>query len=117
MKLTFFTLIFLLSAGAAFADPVGEWLVADGKSKVAIAKCGANLCGKVAWSINGDYIGQEVLIDMKPMPEDWTGTILDPRNGTKYLAHIFLQGEQALRVNGCILGGLICGGEVWTRTK
>ena len=36
-------------AGALAAEPTGVWTAAEGKSRVKISKCGANLCGSVVW--------------------------------------------------------------------
>ena len=108
---------FCLSAASALASPVGEWLVKDKTARVVIRPCGANLCGKLSWSSDGKDLGQPVLIDMVPEGTQWTGTVVDVRDGTRYAAHIAMQTEKALRLDGCVLGGAICSGEVWTRYK
>jgi hypothetical protein len=33
-----------------------------------------------------------------------------------YQASVELQTEKALKVRGCVLGGLFCGGETWSRS-
>ncbi len=106
-----------LLTSSAFASPIGEWVVKDRSARVAIHNCGANLCGQLSWTADGKDLGQPVLIEMKPDGARWTGTVIDLRNGRRYLAHISLQTEQALKLDGCVLGGLICGGEVWTRYR
>ena len=112
-----FLLAFLLAlwTSAAFASPAGEWMVKDKTARVAIAACGGNLCGHLDWTVDGKDVGQPVLIDMKPDGGRWTGTVVDVRNGRHYLAHVALTSENALKLDGCVLGGLFCGGEVWTR--
>jgi uncharacterized protein (DUF2147 family) len=119
MNIKFATAILLFSAGMAAADPVGEWIVADGTTKIVIKKCGPNLCGRISWTSDGDRtdLGKAILVDLKPMGGEWTGTIVDPRDGQSYQGHVTLQSETSLQVNGCALGGALCGGEVWTRTK
>ena len=102
---------------SAFASPVGEWLVADRSARVAIAPCGSDLCGSISWSADGGDLGRAILIHMRPDGRQWTGTVVDVRNGQKYLAHIHLVSEQSLRLDGCAFGGMICSGEVWTRTR
>ena len=87
----------------------------DKSARIAIRACGPDLCGNVSWSLDGGGIGDAVLIDMKPDGERWTGTVVDTRNGRHYLAHIALKSDDALRLDGCVLGGLICSGETWTR--
>ena len=94
---------------------MGQWVVRDKSARVLIQSCGLNLCGNLSWTTDGAEIGRQILIDMKPDGARWTGTVIDIRNGRKYLAHIALQSDRALRLDGCVLGGLICDGETWTR--
>jgi uncharacterized protein (DUF2147 family) len=109
--------IFLAVGGPASASPVGEWRIADGSANVAIHPCGGDLCGSVSWSKDGQMIGKPVLINMKPNGDRWEGLIVDARNGRRYTARISLRGEATLKVQGCVLGGLICGGQLWSRVK
>jgi uncharacterized protein (DUF2147 family) len=54
---------------------------------------------------------------MKPNGANlWTGTIVDVRDGTQYAGKISMEGE-SLRVEGCVMGGAICGGQTWTRVR
>ena len=103
------------SVSIAGASPLGQWVVRDKSARVLIQTCGPNLCGNLSWTADGNDVGQQILIAMKPDGARWTGTVVDIRNGRKYLAHIALQSDQALRLDGCVLGGLFCDGEVWTR--
>jgi uncharacterized protein (DUF2147 family) len=103
-----FTCLAFGTVGAA-AGPVGVWRVADGSAQVHVMPCHGALCGSVA--------GKRVLIRMKPNGDNlWTGTIVDVRDGTQYAGNISMQGE-SLRVEGCVLGGTICGGQTWTRVR
>ncbi len=105
----------LVAASQASVSPLGQWVVRDKSARVLIHDCGPNLCGNLSWTADGNDVGQQILIDMKPDGPRWTGTVVDIRDGRRYLAHIALQSDQALRLDGCVLGGLICDGEVWTR--
>ena len=104
-----------VSHAVSGASPLGQWTVHDKSARVLIQNCGPNLCGNLSWTADGNEVGQQILINMKPEGARWTGTVVDIRNGRRYLAHIALQSDQALRLDGCVLGGLICDGEVWTR--
>ncbi len=58
--LKFLSLFFAcLIAGPVFAanadDILGEWLTAEGKSRVAIYRCGNMYCGKIVWLKNPLY--------------------------------------------------------------
>ena len=116
MRIILATLL-CVTTTAAFASPVGEWVVRDKSARVVIRPCGTKLCGNLGWSADGKDIGQPVLIDMKADGARWTGTVVDVRDGTRYAAHIALTSEQVLRLDECVLGGVICSGEIWTRFK
>ena len=121
----------LLSAGAAFGQtPAGEWAVEDGTAHIRIAKCGDAYWGVIAWTKgppgrdenNPDpakrdrsVMGMPILINMQPAEGRWDGEVYNAENGETYTSHISLQSPDSLRIEGCVLGGLICGGENWKR--
>jgi uncharacterized protein (DUF2147 family) len=102
-------------AAAAATSPLGLWQTEDGN--VRVEQCGANLCGY------GDKDGKKsnelVLINMKPSSDNskWTGRIHNPNSGKDYDATIALKGSDTLRVQGCLLGGALCGGTNWKRVS
>jgi len=103
---------------AASQGPVGEWLIADGTADVAIRPCGANLCGFVSWSKNAaSTVGAEVLIDMKPEGDLWSGIVVNAVDGQKYDARMSLLSDSVLKIQGCVLGGIFCGDQQWSRVK
>ena len=62
--------------------------------------------------------GKQVLIDMKSTRENlWNGKINDVRSGSIYVSKMSLHGPNSLRVEGCAMGGMLCGGQTWTRTQ
>jgi uncharacterized protein (DUF2147 family) len=121
-----------LAVSNAYADPAGEWRVADGNATVRIRRCGAGFCGYVATAQNPgkdernpdpakrnrSVVGIEVLINLKPAGDNlWTGTTYNAEDGQIYAAKVSLQGEQALRIEGCAPGGGMCGSETWSRVR
>ncbi len=105
-------------ASQAIAGPVGEWRIADGSANVSIRQCGGNLCGFVSWSQESqNMVGQEVLISMRPNGALWSGTVVNVRDGQKYVARMSMQDDQTLKVEGCVMGGMICGGQHWERVQ
>jgi uncharacterized protein (DUF2147 family) len=55
---------------------------------------------------------------MKPSGADkWTGQIYNAKDGKTYSGSMTVQGASALKLEGCVLGGLICRSETWTRTN
>ena len=97
-------------------SPLGVWLTEEKEGKVRIEQCGASLCGySVDRKSNGN--GEQVLINMKPGKDKWSGRILDPVSGSTYDSTIMLKGTDSLRVQGCAFGSVFCGGQTWTRVS
>ncbi len=128
-----FGLLLVLIANPALAEtPKGDWLVEDEKAIVHIDTCGTALCGTIVWTkTSGDLdennpdparrnrpvVGLRILLGMKPASDGrWEGDIYNPENGKTYTSRMWLNGEDKLRVEGCVLG-FLCGGQHWTRTK
>lgn len=119
-------------AKASPTSPVGEWRVEDGKSQIRIEECGANLCGYVSVakkpnekdrnnpnpSLRGrSVVGMPILLDMKPSGNRWNGRIYNAQDGRTYTGIISLKNGNTLRVQGCAFGGMICGGQNWSRVN
>ena len=97
-------------------SPIGVWLTEEKEGKVRIEQCGTNLCG---YSVDKktNQNGEQVLINMKPGKDKWSGRILDPTTGSTYDSTIAMKGTETLRVQGCAFGGVFCGGQTWTRVN
>jgi uncharacterized protein (DUF2147 family) len=93
------------------ATPLGVWNTEKNKGMVRIEQCGQNLCG------NAVPNGEKILINMKPSGTKWTGRIHDPDSGKVYDSSIAMKGPNTLRVQGCVFGGLFCGGQTWNRVS
>jgi len=131
--------VFSLS-DAALADPIGTWLTEGGKSRVKVVDCGGALCGSIIWlkepndpetgkpktdKNNADaskrsrpIVGISIMLSMKPNGANkWSGQIYSPQEGKEVSGNFTEQGPNAVRLEGCLLGGLMCRGENWTRTN
>jgi uncharacterized protein (DUF2147 family) len=97
-------------------SPLGVWLTEEKEGKVRIEECGSNLCG-YAVDKKSNQNGEQVLINMKPGKDKWSGRIFDPNSGSSYDSTIALKGTDTLRVQGCAFGGMFCGGQTWTRVN
>ncbi|WOH47493.1 DUF2147 domain-containing protein [Bradyrhizobium sp. sBnM-33] len=104
------------SAPPSANSPLGIWLTEEKEGKVRIEQCGPNLCG---YSVDkkSNQNGEQVLINMKPGKDKWSGRIFDPNTGSTYDSTIALKGTDSLRVQGCAFGGMFCGGQTWTRVN
>ena len=104
------------SAFSSSNSPLGVWLTEEKEGKVRIEECGSNLCG-YAVDKKSNQNGEQVLINMKPGKDKWSGRIFDPNSGSTYDSTIALKGTDTLRVQGCAFGGMFCGGQTWTRVN
>lgn len=120
--------------GTAFADgdPLGVWMRSSGSSKIRIEKCGAALCGTVVWERdprkdvhNPDpakrddpVTGRRVLFGMKPSGDaQWKGEVYNAEDGKTYSGYVTLVAPDRLKLQGCVMGGLICKSDTWSRAQ
>jgi uncharacterized protein (DUF2147 family) len=123
------------------ADPTGTWLTEDGEARVRIYNCGQGLCGTVLSlkepndpetgkpkldKFNQDtgkrgrpIIGVELMSGLKPngTPDQWEGSLYNPEDGNTYKGILTAQSLLTLKLQGCVLGGLICKSEIWKRAN
>jgi uncharacterized protein (DUF2147 family) len=126
-------LVSLASMTAAMAQsPTGEWLVGDGTARIRVVSCSGSLWGVISWTKDApgkdennpdpakrdrSVMGMPILIDMKPNGDQWDGEVYNAENGETYTSHISLTSADVLKIQGCVFGGLLCGGENWTRVQ
>jgi len=133
-------LALLLLAPAYAADPFGTWLTGDKKGKVRVVNCGGALCGTLVWlkepidpethrpktdKHNADaakqgrpLLGAPIVLNMKPSGGDvWKGKVYNAEDGNTYSGSFTMTGPNTAELKGCVMGGLICKGQTWTRTK
>ena len=115
---------------AAPADPSGTWLTQSGDTRVRIAKCGAVYCGTIVTSTfqkdtnNADpslrdraIVGVRMIWDLKPDGEGYSGQLYNPQDGKTYTGKLKVMSPTTLQLSGCVLGGLICRGQTWTKAN
>jgi uncharacterized protein (DUF2147 family) len=133
------SLVLACAPAAAAADPRGVWLVEDKSAQIQIENCSGIVWGIVVWertpghdTENPDLslrsrptLGIPILLGMRPVVQQrpdgpqtvWHGQIYNAMNGRTYEASIKLVNSDVLHLEGCVLGGLFCGGQNWTRVK
>lgn len=117
---------------AAAADPTGQWLVADRSAVIEMALCHGQLWGIINWekshgsdenNPNPDLrrrptMGMPVVLGMQRVaPNRWKGNVYNADDGNTYATTITMARPDVLEIEGCVLGGLICNGEQWTRVS
>lgn len=128
-----FALITVVAPAAAAshvpARPEGFWLNPRSSVAVRAGSCGTNLCGWIVWANQeaqadakdggvARLIGTELLQDYHANGgSTWIGTVFVPDMGRRFASKIAMIGADRLKVQGCILGGLICKSQIWTRIE
>jgi uncharacterized protein (DUF2147 family) len=125
-------------AGASEGEALGTWLTADGESHIRIQPCGAELCGTVVWLRephdsagrpfrdkrnpnpalrDRELLGMRIFFDLVEVDpgQQWRGRVYNPKDGSTYLAYITVVSSERLDVKGCVLGGIICSTQAWSR--
>ena len=112
-------------------DAVGVWRTKTGRH-VQLFKCGASLCGKIVKAKAGEkdsknpnpklrkrsIQGVRILSGAKKSgAKAWKGTLYNTRNGKLYTGYITVKSKSVVALSGCVLGGLICQGENWSRVR
>lgn len=118
------TLAASLVALPAYADITGKWLSEENKEgkqiTVEIYNCGEQICGKITEVHNSDntsIIGVEIIegMDKKNDTKYAGGRIFAPDTEKWYKSKIKVKDDNTLKVSGCVAGGIICRGQIWTR--
>ena len=115
--------------GRPAAALAGTWINPRGSVKVETGDCAGRLCGWVRWA-NAEavqdardagvraLVGTELLEGYKrTSPTSWTGRVFVPDMGRTFYSRITQLDPNALRISGCILGGLVCKSQVWHRAR
>lgn len=124
--------LFAVSAPALAQDVKGIWLSESGETRVKIAECGSSLCGTITWLKNPrkdtenekeslrsrDLVGTRMMYDIKPNGTNaWAGKLYNITDGKTYTGKMETSGDSSLKLSGCVLGGLICKSQTWSRVN
>jgi uncharacterized protein (DUF2147 family) len=126
---------------ALAADATGVWLTEDSKARIRVAPCGQALCGTIVSLKDANdpdtgkpktdknnidatlrtrpMIGVQIVLGMKPSgtANKWSGQVYNAEDGKTYTGSLTLQDANTIKLEGCILGGLICKSSTWTRSS
>lgn len=105
----------------------GRWKNPKGSVIVHVGPCGGAYCGTVvhanakakATAAKGgtpNLIGTRIMTDMRAVGEGvYKGRAFDPKRNIRAPATIRVVGPSVLSIKGCLVGGLICKEQRWTR--
>lgn len=119
----------VVPAGASTSPvPLGDWVTADGRGVVQIARCGDALCGRIVGidrpagtpmptdAQGNPQCGLTIITNETPTADGtWLGHITDPRNGSSYEAEIRVDGAGQLHLRGFIGIPLLGQTQIWHR--
>lgn len=115
------------SAALAKAPIEGRWVNPKGSVTVRIGACGPAFCGTVvdasakarATARKGgtpSLIGTQVMSDFRPKGDGiYRGRAFDPKRNIRAPATIRMIGDSTLIVRGCLISGIICKEQRWTK--
>jgi len=128
---TLAALAVLAMAGSVQAQPAdisGTYVSESGETRVRVAKCGAVYCGTIV-AVQGEpkdvnnpdpalrsrnLVGILMISNIQPSGDGWSGSLYNYKDGRTYTGRMRMKGS-ALELSGCVLGGLICRSQTWSR--
>jgi len=105
----------------------GQWKNAKGSVVVQVEPCGRSWCGTVVHATEKakagarkggttNLIGTRILSNVRPEGNGvYRGRAFDPKRNVRAPATIRVLGPSTLLVKGCLIGGLLCKEQRWTR--
>lgn len=92
----------------------GTWLRSNG-AHIQAFDCSGGLGLKVVKSPEPAKVGKTIMCGAKKTAENkWKGTVLNLDDGQNYSGYVVLNGN-SLTLSGCVLGGLVCKDDTWSR--
>ncbi len=114
-------------------DAFGTWVDPDTGSHIRVSKCGGGLCATIVkvkdpsrTDINNPnpklrkrpVVGITLMSGAKKSGEkSWSGKLYNTQDGQVYSGSLTVIDKNHLKLQGCVLGGLICKGPTWTRVQ
>ncbi|HEY0629364.1 MAG TPA: DUF2147 domain-containing protein [Sphingomicrobium sp.] len=130
MKSKLILAAFLLSAAPALASAQaieGQWTNYKKNVVVQVERCGAAYCGRVVQASakaqekarkggTPRLIGTQILTGLRPTGDGkFRGRAFVPKRNIHATATVRQLNDNVMQVQGCVLGGLLCDNEKWTR--
>lgn len=113
-------------ASAAANDLLGVWRNPKNSVHVDIRPCGSSACGVVVWATpkaqadarrgsGRELVGLQLLQDFAPNGQGWRGKVFVPDLNRTLAGSARAIDANHLEAKGCVLGGLFCKAQIWTR--
>ena len=122
--------LLLASPAAASAQAIeGQWTNYKKNVVVQVERCGAAYCGRVVQASENakakarkggtpNLVGTQILTGLKPVGDGkFRGRAFVPKRNIHATATVRQLSKDEMQVQGCMLGGLLCDNEKWTRVS
>jgi|ERR1700722_19366053 uncharacterized protein (DUF2147 family) len=116
------TLMTIGASGAALAGQayLGDWARSDGKTRIHVASCGAEVCARNTWvrhGVSGEKVGDRLILKVKPAGAGrWSGSAFDPQRKQNYAINVHVAATH-MTTQGCVMGGFMCQSMGWNRHR
>jgi uncharacterized protein (DUF2147 family) len=119
------------AAPAAAQSPIGTFVSQSGDTRVRFSDCGGQICGTIV-SVRGQTTDQKNenaalrsralagvrMITMRPNGANaWQGSLYNFQDGKTYNGRMTMPSANSMSLSGCVLGGMICRSQTWTRVN
>jgi uncharacterized protein (DUF2147 family) len=114
-------------------DAFGTWRHPDNGSNISVYQCGGGLCAKVVKVADAGrkddknpdpklrsrpVVGVVIMSGAKKSGDkSWSGKLYNTQDGQTYNGTVTVVSKNTLKLEGCVMGGLICQGPTWTRVN
>lgn len=123
----FLTSLFLAAAPASAQALEGQWTNYKKNVVVQVERCGTAYCGRVVQASakakekarkggTPNLVGTQILTGLTPVGGGkFRGKAFVPKRNIHATATVRQVSDDVMQVQGCVLGGLLCDSERWTR--
>ena len=107
--------------------PTGVWQSPGGNTRLRLSKCGANICGKVAWASpkakadaarggHPNLVGMNLFENFsRTGPNSFSGRVFVPDINRSFNGTLTVTNPTTINVRGCLVRNIGCRSETWTR--
>jgi uncharacterized protein (DUF2147 family) len=118
-----------LANGPAPAPVASEWRNPSNSVHVRIDRCGGQLCGTVTWANakaqadarrggTANLIGTRLFRDLEPAGSgQWRGKVFVPDIRKTFSGTLSFADSNTMVGKGCVLFGLVCKSQTWSRVR
>lgn len=107
--------------------PTGIWQSPGGNTRLRIAPCGQQLCGRVHWASDqakadaaraghANLVGMQLFEEFtRTGPNSFEGRVFVPDLNRRFNGRLTMTGPRTIEVRGCLAGRLGCRTDIWTK--